>query len=137
MSYKKELEIQSTYEELDKLEGFLNSLQSDLNFDDEFYAKLMLTVSEAATNGVVHGNELDPVKKVTLKARCENQELVISIQDEGKGFDPEDIPDPLAEENLLNTSGRGVFLMEEYAKSVEYQNDGRRLILSFDLPADS
>ncbi len=134
MSYKIELEIRSTYKELDKLEGFLNSLQENLKFDDEFYAKLMLTVSEAATNGVVHGNELNPDKKVFLKAESKNRGLVISIQDEGDGFDPENIPDPLAEENLLNTSGRGVFLMEEYAKSVEYQDKGRRLILSFDLP---
>jgi len=134
MSYKIELEIRSTYKELDKLEGFLNSLQENLKFDDEFYAKLMLTVSEAATNGVVHGNELNPDKKVFLKAESKNRGLVISIQDEGDGFDPENIPNPLAEENLLNTSGRGVFLMEEYAKSVEYQDKGRRLILSFDLP---
>lgn len=133
MSYKKELVLKSTYEELDKLEGFLNDLQTDLQFDDEFYARLMLTVSEAATNGVVHGNELDESKKVTLMAEHDGSTLVITTQDEGAGFDPQEVDDPLAEENILKTSGRGVFLMEEYADGVEYQDSGRRLILNFDL----
>ena len=134
MSYKKKLILKSTYEELDKLEGFLNDLQTDLKFDDEFYARLMLTVSEAATNGVVHGNELDSSKKVTLNAEHDGQTLRIIAQDEGRGFNPEEVADPLAEENILKTSGRGVFLMGEYADGVEYQDEGRRLVLEFKLP---
>lgn len=134
MSYKKELVLKSTYEELDKLEGFLNDLQTDLEFDDEFYARLMLTVSEAATNGVVHGNELDSSKEVTLNADCDGETLRITTQDEGDGFNPQEVADPLAEENMLKTSGRGVFLMGEYADGVEHQDEGRRLILEFKLP---
>lgn len=133
MSYKKNLVLNSSYEELDKLEGFLNDLQSDLKFDDEFYARLMLTVSEAATNGVVHGNELDASKKVTLNADYTGDTLKITIQDEGEGFEPEEVANPLAEENLLKTSGRGVFLMGEYADKVEYQDEGRKLVLEFEL----
>lgn len=137
MSYKKELVLKSTYEELDKLEGFLNDLQKDLEFNDEFYARLMLTVSEAATNGVVHGNELDSSKKVILKADYNGELLVITTQDEGSGFNPEEVADPLAVENILKTSGRGVFLMGEYADSVEYQNGGKKLILEFVLKANT
>ena len=133
MSYKKELVLKSTYEELDKLEGFLNELQTELEFDDEFYARLMLTVSEAATNGVVHGNDLDESKKVTLLAEYNNSTLVITTQDEGRGFDPDKVKDPLAEENILNTSGRGVFLMGEYADDIKYEDEGRRLIMKFKL----
>jgi serine/threonine-protein kinase RsbW len=133
MSYNKKLVFKSTYDNLNKLEGFLNDLQSDLKFDDEFYARLMLTVSEAATNGVVHGNELDESKKVTLTATYDGKKLVITTQDEGAGFEPEEVPDPLSQENLLKTSGRGVFLMGEYADNVEYQDEGRRLVLGFNL----
>lgn len=133
MSYKRKLVLKSTYEDLNKLEGFLNDLQSDLKFNDEFYARLMLTVSEAATNGVVHGNELDPSKKVTLNATYDGAKLIITTQDEGTGFEPEEVPNPLAEENLLRTSGRGVFLMGEYADEVDYQDEGRKLILGFNL----
>lgn len=137
MSYRKKLVLKSTYEELDKLEGFLNDLQTDLKFNDEFYARLMLTVSEAATNGVVHGNELDSSKKVILSAEYNGESLVVTTQDEGAGFNPEEVADPLAVENILKTSGRGVFLMGEYADSVEYQDDGRKLILEFILKTDT
>lgn len=131
---RKELVLKSTYEELEKVENLLNDLQSELGFDDEFYARLMLTVSEAATNGVVHGNQLDESKKVTITATSEGGHLNIATQDEGEGFDPGNVADPLAEENLLKPSGRGVFLMEEYADEVIFEDDGRRLILKFKLP---
>ena len=137
MSYRKKLVLKSTYDDLNKLEGFLNDLQSDLKFDDEFYAQLMLTVSEAATNGVVHGNELDTSKKVILDATYDGKKLIITTQDEGAGFEPEEVADPLAEENIMKTSGRGVFLMGEYADEVEYQDEGRRLVLGFKLSSKS
>lgn len=134
MQLIKELVIRSTYEELEKAEGFLNDLQAKLNFSDEFYARLMLTVSEGITNGAVHGNELDENKKVTTRAFLDGNTLIIEVSDEGEGFNPGDVPDPLAAENLLKTSGRGVFLMEEYADKAEYLDEGNRLRLCFDLP---
>ncbi len=128
------LELISTYEELERVEGLLNDLQLALGFDDEFYARLMLTVSEAATNAVVHGNDLDASKKATIIAEVSDSELIFTTTDEGEGFVPDDVPNPLDEENLLKPSGRGVFLMQEYADGVEYQNEGRTLILKFNLP---
>ncbi len=133
MLKKIELILKSEYEELDRLEGFLNDLQQNLGFDDELYAKLMLTVSEAATNGIVHGNQLDPSKKVVLTAESDGKSLIITSKDQGPGFKPEEIADPLAEENLLNTSGRGVFLMKEYAEEVKYLDNGTKLVLTFNL----
>lgn len=124
-------ELSSTYEELERVEHLLNELQEQLGFDDEFYARLMLTVSEASTNAVVHGNKLDPSKKATITAEADEKVLTIITTDEGSGFVPEEVPNPLAEENLLKTSGRGVFLMQEYADETEYKNDGRTLVLKF------
>jgi serine/threonine-protein kinase RsbW len=94
----------------------------------------MLTVSEAATNGILHGNKLDESKTVELSAYKEDEKLIFETKDQGDGFNPDDVPDPLAEENLLKTSGRGVFLMEEYADSVEYSEGGTKLKLVFNLP---
>jgi serine/threonine-protein kinase RsbW len=133
MSIKITYELASTYEELERVEHLLNELQEKLGFDDEFYARLMLTVSEAATNAVVHGNELDASKKATIVAEADENTLTVTTTDEGAGFVPEEVPNPLAEENLLKTSGRGVFLMQEYADETEYQNDGRTLVLKFKL----
>lgn len=134
MHIKKELILKSEYEEVEKVEHLLNELQAELGFDDEFYAKLMLTVSEAATNGIVHGNKLDPSKKVVLTAKSNGKKLVFTSKDEGAGFEPDEVADPLAEENLLKPSGRGVFLMKEYAEEVEYQENGTKLVLRFKLP---
>lgn len=134
MRLQKKLILKSDYEEVEKVELLLNELQEELGFNDEFYAKLMLTVSEAATNGIVHGNQLDPSKKVVLTAKSDGNMLTFTSIDEGEGFEPDDVPNPLAEENLLKASGRGVFLMKEYAEVVEYQNNGTKLILGFKLP---
>ncbi len=133
MNFKKELVLTSSYEELERVEGLLNDLQEALGFDNDFYARLMLTVSEAATNAVVHGNDLDASKKATILAEASQSELIVTTTDEGEGFDPDAVPNPLAEENLLLPSGRGVFLMQEYADEVEYQDEGRTLILKFNL----
>lgn len=127
------LTLNSTYEEIEKIEGFLNQLQKDINFSDEFYARMMLAVSEAATNAILHGNKLDPEKTVEIAAYQDNGTLIFETRDQGKGFNPENLPDPLAEENLLKTSGRGVFLMEEYADAVSYSDGGTKLTLGFNL----
>lgn len=133
MSYTNEIIFSSTFEEIEKLEGFLNTLQSDLSFDDEAYAKMMLVVSEAVTNGIMHGNQQDASKKVTLSVESNGSLITFVVTDEGEGFDPNDIPDPLEEDNLLNTSGRGVFLMGEYADKAEYSNNGTTLTLAFSI----
>ncbi len=133
MSFKIIYELASTYEELERVEQLLNELQDKLGFNDEFYARLMLTVSEAATNAVVHGNELDATKKATIVAEADDSTLTITTTDQGDGFVPEEVPNPLAEENLLKASGRGVFLMQEYADETVYLNDGRTLVLTFNL----
>lgn len=127
------LTLKSAYEEVERLEGLLNKLQTELGFDDEFYARLMLVVSEAATNAIVHGNKLDESKHAVVSAYLDDNKLTFITTDEGDGFEPEELPDPVAEENLFNTSGRGVFLMKEYADEVFFENDGSKLTLSFNL----
>ena len=94
----------------------------------------MLAVSEAATNGIVHGNQLDESKSVEISAFQDGDLLIFETRDEGDGFEPEKLPDPLADENLLKTSGRGVFLMEEYADEVEFSDGGTKLSLKFKVP---
>lgn len=127
------LTLKSSFEEIEKVERLLNDLQSELGFNDEFYARLMLAVSEAATNGIVHGNQLDESKSVEISAFRDGDLLIFETLDQGEGFDPETLPDPLAKENLMKTSGRGVFLMEEYADEVEYSDSGTKLSLKFKL----
>lgn len=133
MVIHKELILNSEYEEVERVETLLNELQDEIGFDDELYAKLMLTVTEAATNGIVHGNKLDATKTVSINATVSNNKLIVTTKDMGSGFVPDNVPNPLAEENLLKPSGRGVFFMKEYADEVEYSESGTKLKLVFKL----
>ena len=133
MNFEKKIIFESSFEEVERLEGILNELQTNLQFDDEMYAKLMLVVSEAVTNGIMHGNKQDASKKVFMDVISNSKTLTFVIKDEGEGFEKQDIPNPLEEENLFNTSGRGVFLMEEYADKVDYSDNGTKLTLQFSI----
>ncbi|WP_334270137.1 ATP-binding protein [Edaphobacter sp. HDX4] len=84
-----------------------------------------LAVCEALVNAIVHGNELDPSKRVYVTCHCVmDGEVCISIQDEGPGFDPGCVPDPIAPENLLLTSGRGIYLMKMFMDEVSFRKRG-------------
>src|SRR5437879_12768403 len=78
-----------------------------------------MAVSEGAVNAVLHGNGYAPDKKVTLAFERTGEDLVITIRDQGKGLDMSKIPDPLAPENLLKTSGRGIFLIRSFMDEVQ------------------
>lgn len=132
-SYKKELVICSTFEELEKLEPFVSSLQDRLSLSDEQYNRILLTLSEAVSNAILHGNDENPEKKVLIVSEFQQNSLEISVSDEGPGFDPLSLPDPLEEENLLNQGGRGVYLIKEYADKVSYSEDGAKITMHFAL----
>lgn len=132
-SSSKEIILSSSFDEVERLEHFVNDLQQWAEFNDEDYARIMLTLSEAATNAIVHGNKENPDKKVIIKGNLKGNKLVISVKDEGTGFDPDSIPNPLKEENLMNIGGRGVYLIREYADDLEFDENGTRLEMMFEL----
>lgn len=88
-----------------------------------------LAVEEGLMNAIKHGNQRDTSKFVRVLCLVDDQRTQIEIEDEGTGFDPEAVPDPLADENLDRPSGRGLFLMRQYMSSVEYRNSGRLLVM--------
>jgi serine/threonine-protein kinase RsbW len=77
-----------------------------------------MAVREAVTNAVVHGNKLDAGKLVEIKLRNTANAFEITVHDQGNGFDPNNVPDPTAEENILRTSGRGIFFMRNFMDEV-------------------
>ncbi len=122
------LSLQSTYEESEKVPDFVSDIQEKIGLDEDITGKLMLVLSEAATNAIVHGNELDESKKIEIELIFSNDKIVASVQDEGAGFDPEDsTEDPLSEENLLKAGGRGVFLIKKLADSVKFSEGGTKV----------
>lgn len=84
-----------------------------------------LAIWEALVNAIVHGNKLDPRKRVYVTCRCGmDGEVCIAIQDEGPGFDPDCVPDPTTPGNLLHTSGRGIYLMKMFMDDVSFRKRG-------------
>jgi serine/threonine-protein kinase RsbW len=88
---------------------------------------IKLSLEEGLNNAIRHGNRLDPRKKVRLDYEVNSDRVVIEIADEGPGFDPQDVPDPTADENLEKPSGRGIMLMRAYMDEVRFSMDGRQL----------
>lgn len=82
-----------------------------------------MAVREAVTNAVVHGNKLDSGKLVEIKLRNTPSAFEITIHDQGSGFNPDNVPDPTAEENILRTSGRGIFFMRNFMDEVDWTAD--------------
>ncbi len=102
--------------------------------DDDFVYRVVLSVTEAVTNAMKHGNRFDESRYVTLDISVNGREVRVSVEDEGEGFARKEIRNPLDEENLIRPSGRGIFLMESMADEVAYENDGRRVRLGFRYP---
>jgi serine/threonine-protein kinase RsbW len=111
--------LESTLETVNSAEETAGRMAAEAGFDDEEIMKISMAVREAAVNAVLHGNAYDPAKKVTLSFERTGRDLVITIRDQGKGLDPARVPDPLAPENLMKTSGRGIFLIRSFMDVVE------------------
>ncbi|HSP88975.1 MAG TPA: ATP-binding protein [Ignavibacteriaceae bacterium] len=115
-----QLELESDPNNLITVEEFVNYFSKDIGIDESKINGLMLSVTEATTNAIIHANKNDPSKMVKIDVFVEDKYLTIKVKDEGKGFDPSKIPDPTASENLLKDSGRGVYLMRIYMDELKF-----------------
>src|SRR5438067_4768322 len=111
--------LDSTLDSVNKAEETADNLAQKAGFAEDDRHKITMSVREAAVNAVLHGNAYDPGKKITVAYETTPDTLAITISDEGKGLDATTIPDPLAEENLLKTSGRGIFLIRSFMDEVK------------------
>ena len=104
--------------------------------EDECY-RIGMSVREGVINAFHYGNQERPEKKIHLAVDLTQEKMIIHVMDEGKGFQLEDVPDPLAQENLLSTSGRGIFLMRTFMDEfhvVPGRTGGAELIMSKKIP---
>ena len=108
----------STLETVNNAEQQAGRVAAEAGFNEDDVMSISMAVREAAVNAVLHGNAYDPSKKVTLAFEHNGKNLTILVRDQGKGVNVETIPDPLAPENLLKQSGRGIFLMRSLMDEV-------------------
>lgn len=130
----KELVIKSDPDNIYKVEEFIEDVRGSLDFKDDVYGNVMVAITEAVNNCIVHGNRGDVTKNVTILCESKNPyRLIVSVEDQGNGFDPDALPDPTAPENLENPGGRGVFLMRHLADEISFLNEGRKVEMVFNI----
>ncbi len=99
--------------------------------DDDIYGNIMIAVTESVNNAILHGNNSESNKSVTLKLELDDNIIKFIISDEGNGFNYETLPDPTSPENLDKIGGRGIFLMKNLCDEVHFNDEGRQVALSF------
>jgi serine/threonine-protein kinase RsbW len=127
------LQIKSRLENIAKVESMIESLRVQYAIKDEQYCNVLLASVEAVTNAIEHGNNLDEKKIVNIEARKCNSIFKLLVKDEGKGFNPDRLPDPTAPEFREQPDGRGVFLMKKLADEVRFSDGGRCVEMEFTL----
>jgi serine/threonine-protein kinase RsbW len=118
------LEFSSTFDMVDFVEVVSGHLSRDIGLDDDSIHWVGVAIRECVINAIKHGNQHDATKRVFVEfttSLTTVPEITISVRDQGAGFDPEELADPLAPENLLKGSGRGIFLIRNFMDDVQLQ----------------
>jgi serine/threonine-protein kinase RsbW len=123
--------LASDFTSLIGVENIIDTISSSLELQEEFYGNVLIAVTEAVNNAIDHGNKKDATKSVILIVGTTDESICFSIVDEGEGFDFNNLPDPTAPENILKENGRGIFLMQNLADEMEFENDGRKVNIYF------
>ena len=123
--------ITSKTDNLHLVEKYVDDFSALHDIDKDLYGNLLISALEAANNAITHGNKLEESKKVELEFSVEDNKITLTVKDEGIGFDYENLPDPTIPENIENMSGRGVFLMSKLSDSIEFDNNGSFVIMTF------
>ena len=110
---------------LDLVESAITKIMEELGFDHDSIYGTVVSVIEAVTNAVKHGNNNNPQKKARIFCRKTKKSVSFIIYDNGEGFDPTAVPDPTKPENIEKTSGRGIFLMRSLMDDVKFYTDAR------------
>jgi serine/threonine-protein kinase RsbW len=113
--------LSSTMESVSEVEAAADKLAEEAGLDEDERFRVTMAVREAAVNAVLHGNEYDPSKQIAVSLENTGTALVFIISDQGTGLDPEAVPDPLAPDNLLRGTGRGIFLMRSFMDEVHFR----------------
>ena len=123
--------LDSSLDSVNRVEQTAEQVAQKAGFDDDEVFRVSMAAREAAVNAVLHGNAYSPDKRITASFETTPKSLVIRIADQGPGLDPATLPDPLAPDNLLRGSGRGIFLIRSFMDEVEFRmlNPGTELTL--------
>ena len=115
------------------LEDWINALCELYQVSVEQYGNVLIALTEAANNAIIHGNKNSIDKKTEIEYNIQDNTIAFTITDEGSGFDYNDLPDPTSPENIEKPQGRGIFLMNHLADEVSFIDPGNVVELKFSL----
>jgi serine/threonine-protein kinase RsbW len=139
-THRLEVALETVLESVDLAENIVTRVSEAVGFSEEEVHKIGMAVREGVVNAYNYGNQQDRQKKIFLTIEFDPKRMAVHVLDQGVGFDEADVPDCLAEENLLRTSGRGLFLMRAFMDEFRVQRGpagGAELVLIKNLPKNS
>jgi serine/threonine-protein kinase RsbW len=128
---EKKLEIMSDISKIQEVERLVDETLGDMDVAKAIYGNVLISVTEAVNNSIIHGNKLDKNKKVNILVNRDKDFICFVIEDEGTGFNYEDIPDPTSPENIQSLNGRGIFLMKQLSDEIEFRENGKIVEMKF------
>lgn len=125
--YEQLLNIESNPVNISLLEGLSSEIVRKYEISNEKYPNILICLTEAMSNAIVHGNKSDKAKKVSILAKRESDSIVLRVKDEGDGFDYSNLPDPTIPENIEAPGGRGIFVIKSLSNKCVFHNNGNTI----------
>lgn len=116
-----------------EIETFVERLAQQYKLGPDLHGNILISLTEAVNNAIIHGNCNDESKTVHIQLRKQKNKLAILVSDEGCGFNVQNLPDPTAPENVFKIGGRGVFLMKELSDKIRFFNNGSTVEMQFNI----
>jgi serine/threonine-protein kinase RsbW len=132
MTATNELYLKSTAQSIGELETYLESLLHTHAISTERYAEILISLTEAVNNAIIHGNKNDEQKIVVVQCVNKTSGYSFIVKDQGKGFDPRNIPDPTNDDKIECCGGRGVHIMKQLSDRIDFKNNGRVVEMYFE-----
>jgi len=130
---KKEITFSSKIENISLVEKLVDELSENYSLDSLLYGNILVSLVEAVSNAIRHGNKMDESKNVTLRYEVTKNVLTCTVIDQGVGFDYTTIPDPTSDENIDKPHGRGIFLISRLSDDLKFNANGKQLEISFNM----
>jgi serine/threonine-protein kinase RsbW len=125
------IQIPSLSDNIRIIESFIDNAKEKFQLNDDIYGNIMISVTESVNNAIKHGNQSQNSKNVSISLYLDDSQITFRVEDEGSGFDYNNLPDPTAPENIEKPGGRGIFLMKHLADEVIFKNNGSIVDLIF------
>lgn len=132
-SLTEKMEFTSEVSNLPQIEQLIDLVCDKHHISEDNYGNILIALTEAVNNAIVHGNKQDPTKTFSLELETKNDDVFFIVKDEGNGFEYNKVPDPTLPQNIHKINGRGVFLMKSLADEVSFEDNGSKVKLRFSL----